>query len=225
MADFTFGLAVRKVRQAIGLTQAEFAATAGLSRTQLVRIERGQGEPNGGSYSRIVGALGFAGGYELLAAAGDTDAAKHLEGYKQAEARAKKLAAARERAVLAAPAASVPEPRRESFERTVAVDWRDARPRRQRLASATARGYGREHKRLRIFILLRDPWCPGVPEGLHGKELVRTTVMDHIVSLRNGGSTTPEGCRGLCRACNARKAVLYEGAGYMHRKFDRRNFA
>jgi len=80
--------------------------------------------------------------------------------------------------------------------------------------SAARRGYGAEHRRLRPFILARDPWCRGFPLGIHGSQRVPSTVMDHRISLRRGGTTSPENCFGSCRACNARKAIFVEGAGY-----------
>jgi transcriptional regulator with XRE-family HTH domain len=63
------------------MTQATLAARSGLSRTQLVRIERGQVKPAPGTYNRLVGALGYTLGAELLAAAGSASAAEHVKGF------------------------------------------------------------------------------------------------------------------------------------------------
>lgn len=78
--------------------------------------------------------------------------------------------------------------------------------------SSSARGYGAEHRRLRRQVLREEPWCPGFPPGVHGTAHVPTTVMDHIVSMRRGGTTSRGNTRGLCASCNRRKAVEVEGA-------------
>lgn len=207
----TFAQAIRCVRTARKLTQAALADRAGLSRTQLTRLEGGL-KPGPRALQGILGAFGFTIGDELLAAAGDADAIEKLAGYAQSQADFKKRAAARNREVSRLPA--LPPSRPTTAARLAAL--RPARP------SAAARGYGKWHRQLRTFILKRDPWCVGVPEGIHGNERVRTTVMDHFVSLRMGGATTPENTRGVCRACNGRKSLLVEGAGYQGRAFQRR---
>jgi transcriptional regulator with XRE-family HTH domain len=206
-----YGAAVKAVRTQRQLTQAELAASARLSRTQLTRIETGL-QPGPLARRALLGALGFTNVLALLAAGGDSDAAQRIAESAEAQAAFKKRMAdlAAQSAVTrtnTAPARNLPP---------------SVEARRPKRPSATRRGYGKAHRELRAYILQRDPWCVGVPEGIHGGERVRTTVMDHIVSLRNGGSTTPQGCRGLCRACNARKAILQEGAGYQHRAFARR---
>ncbi|MDP9264776.1 MAG: helix-turn-helix domain-containing protein [Chloroflexota bacterium] len=66
-----FGAAVRAVRRSRHVTQAELAAAAGMSREALVRVERGQVSPGPGTYQRLVGALGFVYGVDLMAAAGE----------------------------------------------------------------------------------------------------------------------------------------------------------
>jgi transcriptional regulator with XRE-family HTH domain len=62
--------AIRLVRKERGMTQAELAKRARLSRTQVLRIEREQ-VGLGNAYQWIVGALGFTFGHELEAAAAE----------------------------------------------------------------------------------------------------------------------------------------------------------
>jgi len=202
----TFAEAVRRVRTERKLTQAELATRARLSRTQLTRLEGGL-LPGPLARQALLGALGFTNTIALLAAAGDTEAVERIAGNAEAQAAFKKRAADL--------AAQAPVTTRIATRTSLPSEWRDAR--RPKRPSAAARGYGKAHRQLRKFILARDPWCPGVPDGIHSNESVRTNVLDHIVSLRRGGSTTIENTRGLCHACNARKAILQEGAGYQSR--------
>ncbi len=65
---------------------------------------------------------------------------------------------------------------------------------------------------MRKRVLREEPYCPGFPLGIHGDDLVPTEVADHVVSVRRGGGETRDNYRGLCRACNSRKAVAIEGA-------------
>jgi transcriptional regulator with XRE-family HTH domain len=65
----SFGSAVRLIRRKRGWTQAKLATEARLSRVHLGRIELDQMEPGPGTYSRLVGALGFVHGEDLFAAA------------------------------------------------------------------------------------------------------------------------------------------------------------
>lgn len=89
----SFAQAVRRVRTSRKLTQAELAERAGITRTTLVRIENGL-KPGPLAHQRLLDALGFTLGAELLAAAGDRGAAAHLAGYAAVTAMAKRLAAA-----------------------------------------------------------------------------------------------------------------------------------
>jgi transcriptional regulator with XRE-family HTH domain len=90
----TFAVAVRRVRTSRKLTQAELAVAAGLSRTQVSRIESGLA-PGPLARQRLVGALRFRSLLELQAAAGDTEAIERLEGQKACAAYAKELPAVR----------------------------------------------------------------------------------------------------------------------------------
>lgn len=66
------------------------------------------------------------------------------------------------------------------------------------------------HKALRDFILRRDKVC------LHCGT-THSPNLDHIVSIRMGGSHDPSNLQRLCTSCNSRKSVYVEGAGgYKH---------
>lgn len=68
---------------------------------------------------------------------------------------------------------------------------------------------------VRPAVLLRDPWCPGVPSGYHGAEQVRTTAVDHIdpnYVLTGVLAVDMKHVRGICGSCNSRKATAFEGA-------------
>jgi 5-methylcytosine-specific restriction enzyme A len=50
-------------------------------------------------------------------------------------------------------------------------------------------------------ILKRDPWCM-----LRGPNCERLSVeVDHIRSVADGGTNSPENLRGVCRRCHARR--------------------
>jgi transcriptional regulator with XRE-family HTH domain len=70
MANLKFGEAVRVIRERQGLTQAQLAERAKLARQSLIRIERDPSSPPWGTYQRLVNALGFTLGHDLLVAAG-----------------------------------------------------------------------------------------------------------------------------------------------------------
>jgi 5-methylcytosine-specific restriction endonuclease McrA len=61
------------------------------------------------------------------------------------------------------------------------------------------------YRRLRAEVLADEPWCPGVPLGIHGAERVPTTQLDHVTPLAQGGAHTRSQVRGLCASCNGRK--------------------
>jgi hypothetical protein len=67
MSDMGFGEALRLVRRAHRMTQAELAAKAKLTRPHLTRIEGARKWPT--HYARILGVFGFTVGAELMAAA------------------------------------------------------------------------------------------------------------------------------------------------------------
>ena len=53
-----FGSAMRRLRQARGLTQAALAARAGVPRLKVIQAERGDGSVSIGAYAQIASALG-----------------------------------------------------------------------------------------------------------------------------------------------------------------------
>lgn len=71
----------------------------------------------------------------------------------------------------------------------------------------TVSAYGAEWRRQRDQVLAEEPFCPGYPRDRHGAELVRTTSVDHIVPLVEGGTSDRANLRGLCGACNSRKGA------------------
>lgn len=70
--------------------------------------------------------------------------------------------------------------------------------------SAAKRGYGRDWRAIRAAVLAERHFC--VDCG------AQATEVDHIVSLRRGGTNAPSNLRALCKACHARKTVAVDGA-------------
>lgn len=95
----TFADAIRRVRTSAKMTQRELAAHAGISRTQLVRIEGGL-KPGPQTRQRLIGALRFSNLNELFAAAGDREAKLRGQWLGAEKARAE-LVARREGALRA----------------------------------------------------------------------------------------------------------------------------
>jgi 5-methylcytosine-specific restriction enzyme A len=52
---------------------------------------------------------------------------------------------------------------------------------------------------------------PRLPSG-------QLLVIDHIVSIRRGGTHHPQNLQTLCQPCNTRKSLIIEGAGYHHKE-------
>lgn len=82
------------------------------------------------------------------------------------------------------------------------------------------------HADLRAFVFRRDGFrCVAcgtkpqvVPEAYTGVRTVGCDpglclVMDHIISIRRGGTHHPLNLQTMCDSCNARKSVLVEGHG------------
>lgn len=65
-------------------------------------------------------------------------------------------------------------------------------------ASAAARGYGAEHRRLRRIVLERDRyrchWCGG-----------RATQADHVIAKALGGPTVLDNLVAACGPCNVER--------------------
>lgn len=55
--------AVRDLREALGLTQAEFAARFGLTRLQVIALEKGEANPTRETLERIARPFGFTLGF------------------------------------------------------------------------------------------------------------------------------------------------------------------
>lgn len=55
--------AIREIREAEGLTQAAFAERVGLTRMQLLDLEKGRGNPKLETLQRICGPFGFVPGF------------------------------------------------------------------------------------------------------------------------------------------------------------------
>jgi 5-methylcytosine-specific restriction endonuclease McrA len=67
--------------------------------------------------------------------------------------------------------------------------------------------YNAAHRRLRTQVLAQERYCVGYPLGVHGRMLVPTTSLDHIVPLVRGGGSARSQVRALCGACNSRKGT------------------
>ena len=69
--------------------------------------------------------------------------------------------------------------------------------------SAAKRGYGRAWRAIRETFLEEHPRCAcGAP----------ATEVDHVISLRRGGTNAPANLRAMCKPCHARKTVAVDGA-------------
>lgn len=82
------------------------------------------------------------------------------------------------------------------------------------------------HAAIRAFVHKRDNFTcrtcgisANPPADYDGREALLATdnltimVVDHILSLRRGGTNHPSNLQTLCDSCNARKSCLIEGAG------------
>lgn len=59
MSEFSFGLVLKELRQASGLSQEELAFKAGLHRTYISQLERGEKSPSLKTLQRLAKALGI----------------------------------------------------------------------------------------------------------------------------------------------------------------------
>jgi 5-methylcytosine-specific restriction protein A len=85
---------------------------------------------------------------------------------------------------------------------TTRKPWQHKRP------SATARGYGAEHKRIRAQLMKADPLCA---ECKRRGRIAIGTICDHIVPLSKGGPTSIDNAQLLCRECSDRKTLADQG--------------
>jgi hypothetical protein len=69
--------------------------------------------------------------------------------------------------------------------------------------SAAKRGYGRAWRAIRADFLRAHPICACGAAA---------TEVDHVISLRRGGSNAPSNLQAMCKACHARKTVAVDGA-------------
>lgn len=76
--------------------------------------------------------------------------------------------------------------------------------------SAAARGYGAHWRRVRAAVLAERPVCEECNR-------VAAVDVDHVVSLRKGGTNDPSNLRALCHSCHSRKTVERD-QGFGHRR-------
>jgi 5-methylcytosine-specific restriction enzyme A len=90
----------------------------------------------------------------------------------------------------------------------------DRTPWQHKRQSATARGYGAEHKRLRKILLAAEPLCR---ECRKKGRITAATIADHIIPLSRGGKTELSNYQPLCRDCSDRKTLTDQGKRYRPR--------
>jgi 5-methylcytosine-specific restriction enzyme A len=76
--------------------------------------------------------------------------------------------------------------------------------------TSAQRGYGARWQRLRRMFLAAHPICED-PDQVHPAQVVPATDVDHIVSLRDGGSNREENLQALCHACHSHKTAKENG--------------
>jgi 5-methylcytosine-specific restriction protein A len=74
--------------------------------------------------------------------------------------------------------------------------------------SSAKRGYGYWWRRLREYILRRDPLCKN-PYNIPGHVALSTDV-DHVIP-KPEGADHPSNLQGLCHSCHARKTASEDG--------------
>jgi len=70
--------------------------------------------------------------------------------------------------------------------------------------SRQARGYGRDHDRMRAIVLIEEPLCRECQK--HGR-VCATVVADHIKPKAEGGDDERENYQGLCDPCHKAKTA------------------
>lgn len=80
---------------------------------------------------------------------------------------------------------------------------------RQR-GTSSARGYDATWRRIRNAHLRCNPICAD-PYGLHVGITVLAVHVDHIISLRHGGSSASGNLQSLCASCHSRKTAREDG--------------
>ena len=83
---------------------------------------------------------------------------------------------------------------------------------RDKLSSATQRGYGARWRRLRAAYLAEHPICAD-PLGHHAGEgrVEAATDVDHIVARERGGTDEDRNLQALCHACHSEKTAREDG--------------
>lgn len=80
--------------------------------------------------------------------------------------------------------------------------------------SPSTRGYDHNWRKLRLMVLREEPLCRTCSEaGL----TVPATDVDHIVSLRKGGTNLRSNLQSLCHPCHSKKTNEEDGAGWGNR--------
>lgn len=78
-----------------------------------------------------------------------------------------------------------------------------------RRGTPAERGYGVTWRRLRKRFLEAFPFCAD-PYGVHDVH-ARASVVDHIISKREGGPDAWSNLQSLCKSCHDRKTALEDG--------------
>ena len=60
MMEKAFGMALRRLRQQRGLTQAQLASRAGCSKSQISKYETGKGNPRIATVARLANSMGYS---------------------------------------------------------------------------------------------------------------------------------------------------------------------
>ena len=78
--------------------------------------------------------------------------------------------------------------------------------------SASQRGYGARWRKQRAMFLSAHPLCVD-PFGVHPRQVVAATDVDHIVARRRGGSDDVSNLQALCHSCHSKKTQEEMGNG------------
>jgi 5-methylcytosine-specific restriction protein A len=77
--------------------------------------------------------------------------------------------------------------------------------------SSPQRGYNHTWRKLRLMVLREEPLCQVC---LQEQKTVPATDVDHIVTLRKGGTNERSNLQSLCHSCHSAKTVSEDGAGW-----------
>lgn len=92
--------------------------------------------------------------------------------------------------------------------RPPSIGKRFVRPADKRESSAK-RGYGHKWRLIRGAFLKAYPYCSCGAEA---------TEVDHVISLRKGGTNQWSNLRAMCKPCHTRKTNQIDGGGFGHSK-------